>query len=240
MPAGCSVRLGAGRVAEIDEYLGADRPIPQAHGVFTMNARVGCPAASLQEQLAGQPEPERASFLLSLIRAEVAAVVGEKTPLINAESPWRQLGIYREFATELRGRLAAATGQRIPATVFFDYPTPAALMGYLRAELLGERIVLAPPAREGTRPGDDPIAIVGMACRFPGGVRSPEQLWHFVAAGGDAVEGHHRRVRRDRQGEPGRAAQLASHRAPADRGGARRGDQRPVRSSDRGGCSRVR
>ena len=152
-----------------------------------MNACVGCPAAPLRERLAGLSEPERASVLLTFIRAEVAAVVGEKTPLINAESPWRRLGIYREFATELRGRLAAAAGLRIPATVFFDYPTPAALMGYLRAELLGERIVLAPPAPEGTRPGDDPIAIVGMACRFPGGVRSPDQLWQFVAAGGDAI-----------------------------------------------------
>ena len=152
-----------------------------------MNACVGCPVASLRERLAGLSEPERARVLLTFIRAEVAAVVGEKTPLINAESPWRRLGIYREFATELRGRLAAAAGLRIPATVFFDYPTPAALMGYLRAELLGERIVLAPPAPEGTRPGDDPIAIVGMACRFPGGVRSPDQLWQFVAGGGDAI-----------------------------------------------------
>ncbi|HEX5348662.1 MAG TPA: type I polyketide synthase [Pseudonocardiaceae bacterium] len=152
-----------------------------------MNARLDCTAASLRERLAGLSEPERASVLLAFIRAEVAAVAGEKTPLINAEFPWRRLGIYREVATELRGRLAAAAGLRIPATVFFDYPTPAALMGYLRAELLGERIALAPPAPEGTRPGDDPVAIVGMACRFPGGVRSPEQLWQFVAAGGDAV-----------------------------------------------------
>jgi acyl transferase domain-containing protein/thioesterase domain-containing protein/acyl carrier protein len=153
-----------------------------------MNARVGCPAASLRERLAGQSEPERASALLSLIRAEVAAVVGEKTPrLINVESPWRRLGIYREFATELRGRLAAAVGLQIPATVFFDHPTPAALLDYLRAELLGERIALTPPAPERARAGDEPIAIVGMACRFPGGVRSPDQLWQFVAGGGDAI-----------------------------------------------------
>ena len=153
-----------------------------------MNARASCPAVSLRERLIGLSEPERASVLLGLIRAEVAAVAGEKAPrLINAESPWRRLGIYRELATELRGRLAAAAGLRIPVTIFFDYPTPAALMGYLRAELLGERTAIALPVPERTAAGDDPIAIVGMACRFPGGVGSPDQLWQLVAGGKDAI-----------------------------------------------------
>ncbi len=114
-------------------------------------------------------------------------MAGEEARLIDVEAPWRRLGIYREVATELRGRLGSATALRIPATVFFDYPTPAALMGYLRTELLGERVVVAPPAPEGTGPGGDPIAIVGMACRFPGGVRSPDQLWQLVSAGKDAI-----------------------------------------------------
>jgi acyl transferase domain-containing protein len=60
-------------------------------------------------------------------------------------------------------------------------------MGYLRAELLGERTATALPVPERTAAGDDPIAIVEMACRFPGGVGWPDQLWQLVAGGKDAI-----------------------------------------------------
>ncbi|WP_449193668.1 type I polyketide synthase, partial [Actinomadura sediminis] len=85
--------------------------------------------------------------------------------------------------------MGEATGLRLPATLVFDHPTARALTDHLRDRLAG---AAAPaPAGGGAAPGggahDEPIAIVGMGCRFPGGVRGPDDLWRLVADGGDAV-----------------------------------------------------
>ena len=95
----------------------------------------------------------------------------------------------------------------------FDYPTPAVLAGLLRAELLGDAARdAAVPARRGrSAAAGEPVAIVGMGCRFPGGVRDPEELWELLAAGGDAISGFPRR--------PG----LGPGRAVRPRPGSRRG-----------------
>ena len=70
----------------------------------------------------------------------------------------------------------------MPSGLLFAHPTPAALTAFIAAELRD-----AAPAE--TRPevrgrADEPVAIVGIACRFPGGVSSPEELWRLVVMGG--------------------------------------------------------
>ncbi|MEU1807265.1 SDR family NAD(P)-dependent oxidoreductase, partial [Streptomyces sp. NPDC019937] len=87
-------------------------------------------------------------------------------------------------AVELRNRLAAVTGLRLPATMVFDYPTPHALAAYLCTRLGGETTTA--PVVTATDTGE-PIAIVAMTCRFPGGVTSPEGLWDLVSSGDEAI-----------------------------------------------------
>src|SRR5207302_6238622 len=138
------------------------------------------------------PAAERQALLLDFICTSAAAVLGHGIGRVDADRAFRDLGFDSLTAVELRNRLNTVTGLRLPATLVFDHPTPAGLAAHLCAELAGHAAErgFAPmmPARSGPMP-DEMIAIVAMACRFPGGVRSPEDLWQLLASETDAIAG---------------------------------------------------
>jgi pimaricinolide synthase PimS1 len=127
-----------------------------------------------------------------IVRHQVAAVLGYADPAeVEENRPFTELGFDSLTAVELRNQLSTAIGRRLSATLVFDHPTPAALTAHLRALLAADERPIASQARRRPQAADEgydePIAIVGMACRYPGGVTSPQDLWQLVADGRDAT-----------------------------------------------------
>lgn len=114
--------------------------------------------------------------VLELVRAQAAIVLGCASPkAVLPDRAFKELGLDSSAAVELRNRLQAATGLNLPTTLVFDHPTPTALAGHLLGEISGVRRGGAASASASTPTNHfgEPLAIVGMACRYPGGVRSP-------------------------------------------------------------------
>ncbi|WAP56085.1 type I polyketide synthase [Streptomyces sp. S465] len=148
------------------------------------------PSSLRQRLAAAATDEEREQLALDLVRTQVAAVLGYPGPdAVEPSRAFRDLGFDSLTAVEIRNLLATLTGLKLPATLIFDYPTPTALADHLQAELIGSRPTVTGASSLGVALDDDPIAIVGMSCRFPGGVRSPEELWRLLVSGQDAVTG---------------------------------------------------
>jgi NAD(P)-dependent dehydrogenase (short-subunit alcohol dehydrogenase family)/acyl carrier protein len=97
--------------------------------------------SALAEQLAGLTEAEQERMLTDLVRTEAAPVLGYSSlEAVDAGRAFSELGFDSLTAVELRNRLAAATGLRLPATILFDYPNPVALAGHLRTSIAPEEV----------------------------------------------------------------------------------------------------
>ncbi|MFD7506789.1 type I polyketide synthase, partial [Streptomyces sp. NPDC059850] len=144
-------------------------------------------SGALAQRLTGLGEAEQLALLLDLVRSNVAAVLGYAGPeTVEPGRSFRELGFDSLTAVELRNALGAATELRLPATLVFDYPTPLVLAEFLRTELGGTAATVAGPVVV-SAVDDEPIAIVGLGCRYPGGVETPEDLWRLVMEGRDAI-----------------------------------------------------
>ncbi|MGH8931898.1 MAG: SDR family NAD(P)-dependent oxidoreductase, partial [Egibacteraceae bacterium] len=198
-PVVCPVRLDpaalrahtqtrAGLLAGLTGLTGPARPASRRDNLADSAGHSG---AVLARRVAGLSQADAEQVLFELVAGEAAVVLGHTGPdaaqKVGAGREFRELGFDSLTAVELRNRLGAVTGLRLPATLVFDYPTPAVLARHLQTQLSGIPAQANVPAAAVGVGVDEPVAIVGVGCRFPGGVTSPEELWELVAAGVDAV-----------------------------------------------------
>ena len=145
------------------------------------------PPAAWQSPLNTLSAEERRAQVTAAVRGAVAGVLKMTGAALPSDRPMRELGMDSLMAAELRNHLALPSGEKLPATLVYDYPTVDKLSDYLLSKLSqppsGKPAVAAAPAAW----ENEPIAILGMGCRFPGGVTTPEQLWQLLAQGGDAI-----------------------------------------------------
>ncbi|WP_272933128.1 type I polyketide synthase [Actinacidiphila reveromycinica] len=181
-----TMRRPSSLIADLPEVAGAADPDEEedASGPAGAGERT-----ELGHRLAGLAPTDQERLLVGLVRADAAAVLGHATgDEVEPGRAFSDLGFDSVMAVELRNRLGAVSGLRLPATLLFDYPTPLAVGAYLREQLGGVPAGVSAAELPATvAPDGDPVAVVAMGCRFPGGVRTPEDLWELVASGTDAV-----------------------------------------------------
>ena len=171
----------------------ADFKVPDAIRVVESVPRTSSGKAKRHEVLTAAARPLTAQLdddgaLDRLVLAETAAVCGAAGEP-DRDRSFTEAGMASLGGVVLRDRLAGLTGLDLPATLVFDYPTPAAVRDYLRGRLAGPLKTEAAQAPRRPRHDDETIAIVSMACRYPGGVASPEDLWRVVSEGRDVTSG---------------------------------------------------
>jgi acyl-CoA synthetase (AMP-forming)/AMP-acid ligase II/3-oxoacyl-(acyl-carrier-protein) synthase/thioesterase domain-containing protein/aryl carrier-like protein len=140
----------------------------------------------LWRELAGCVSAARRDMLEASVRARLEVILGGDRAL-RGDVPFGELGLDSMGAVRIANVLSADLGRPIAPTLTLNHPTIDAVCRYLDEELFPRSESSEPAPRRRTSSAPAPIAIVGVACRLPGGVRTPEQFWSLLVADGDAA-----------------------------------------------------
>ena len=143
------------------------------------------PSGSLRDAILALPETARRASLVGLVVEETAAVLQVRDlKSVDTRCGFLDLGLDSLMARELRRRLAARTGLAIPATLIFDHPSIEKSADWLLARLVArDEATSATDAYVREHARNEPLAIVGVGLRMPGGVADLDGLWKVLADG---------------------------------------------------------
>ncbi|MFD8321801.1 type I polyketide synthase [Kitasatospora purpeofusca] len=163
---------------------GSGRAAVQGPAVATeVRGTADAPAAPVLDEAAA----------LAAVRAGAAIVLGESggAEAVDPDRTFKDLGFDSVASVEFRDRLAGSLGRALPTSLVYDRPTPRAVAAFLAerpdaAGTVGAASAAAHPT-DGPAAADDPIAVVALSGRWPGGADTPEQLWELLRDGRDAI-----------------------------------------------------
>ena len=120
----------------------------------------------------------------------VAGRLGLPPGSVDTGRPFQEFGLSSRDAVELAGRVQDIVGQRLPPTLLWEHPTIDRLSAALAAQPDGSDGADESPdpfPRPRKPEPDEPVAVVGVGCRFPGGARGPRRYWELLESGASGV-----------------------------------------------------
>ncbi|BBM86751.1 polyketide synthase [Candidatus Uabimicrobium amorphum] len=147
--------------------------------------RVEGATSEFAKSLENIPLSERRSHVVEFLSGEVAKVLGLDANEVEREQALQEMGLDSLMAVELKNAVETAIGSELPTTLLFDYPNIEAMADYLVTDIFAwqeeQQVVVARQSVE-----NEPIAIIGLSCRFPG-ANNIEEFWQLLVEGKDAI-----------------------------------------------------
>ncbi|MCP4385872.1 MAG: SDR family NAD(P)-dependent oxidoreductase, partial [Hyphomicrobiales bacterium] len=140
---------------------------------------------ALVERLNALSVEERSQAALAHVQESVAAILKLAPAAVDPLRGFFDLGMDSLMAVALRQRLERDFSRSLPATLAMDYPNPKALADHILEHVYG-KMATRPAAPAASSASDDTIAIIGMACRFPGS-SDADRFWSVLESGTDAI-----------------------------------------------------